>query len=204
MATIESILATSAAGASKPRKKIAQRQLELRGKLWPHITPGHLWRRKEHDGFYTIPRTMPLMLSIMDDLAGGKPVSTTYLELWARAFDECFVSLSKSREMAFHAGFTGQRAERTWRERIKILADLGFIELQAGSSGAMSYALILNPYFVIRRLREKKNPGVRDDKFNALIERAAEIGANDLDRPDPWLTPVVAAPEKEKPTKKKK
>ncbi len=94
---------------------------------------------------------MPLILSIMDDLANGQPVGMTYLELWGRAFDECFVTLSKPREMAFHAGFVGQRAERTWRGRMKIFADLGFIDLQPGPSGAMSYALILNPYLVIRR-----------------------------------------------------
>ncbi|ATQ69079.1 MULTISPECIES: hypothetical protein [Methylosinus] len=143
----------------KPRKKIAQRQLELRKKLWPHVTDGHLWQRLHHDGFATIPRTMPLILTIMDDLANGQPVSMTYLDLWGRAFDECFVTLSKPREMAFHSGFTGQRAERTWRGRIKLLAELGFIELQAGASGPMSYAVILNPYLVIRRLHEQKHVG---------------------------------------------
>lgn len=68
--------------ASKPRKKITLRQLELRARLWPHITDLHLWCRQHHDGFVTIPRTMPIILSIMDDLANGQPVSSTYLELW--------------------------------------------------------------------------------------------------------------------------
>ncbi len=103
----------------KPRKKIAQRRMELRAKLWPHVTGGHLWQRQHHNGFVTIPRTMPLIMSIMDDLSNGQPVSMTYFELWSRAFDECFVTLSKAREIAFHSGFTGQRAERTWRGRMK-------------------------------------------------------------------------------------
>ena len=131
---------------------------------------------------------MPLMMSIMDDLAEGQPVSMTYLELWCRAFDECFVTLSKPREMAFHAGFTGQRAERTWRARMKILSDLGFIDIKEGPSGPMSYALIYNPYLVIRRLHAAKTFGVREDKYNALMERAGEISANDLDMPDPWVS----------------
>jgi hypothetical protein len=180
----------------KPRKKIAQRQLELRGRLWPHHVDGHIWQRKHHNGFATIPRTMPLMLTIMDDLSDGKPVSATYNELWCRAFDECFVTLSKPREMAFHAGFTGQRGERTWRERMKILAELGFIDIKEGPSGPMSYALILNPYLVIRRHLHQKHPGIRVDKYNALMERAGEIGATDLDMPDPWApAPVASAPE---------
>lgn len=91
----------------KPRKKIAQRQLEMRKRLWPDLTDGHLWDRKSHDGSTTLPRTMPLILSIMDDLANGQPVGMTYLELWSRAFDESFVTLSKPREIAFHAGHGG-------------------------------------------------------------------------------------------------
>jgi hypothetical protein len=177
--------------AAKPRKKIAQRQLELRGRLWPTHNDGHIWRRQHHQGFVTIPRPMPLMLDIMNDLAGGQPVSSTYLELWCRSFDECFVTLSKPREMAFHAGFAGQRGERTWRARMKILAELGFIDLKPGPSGPMSYALILNPYLVIRRLMREGNPGIRLDKYHALIERAGEISATDLDMPDPWAPPPV-------------
>jgi len=178
-------------GASRPRKKIAQRQLELRARLWPTVTSGHLWERKLHDGYTTVPRTMALILSIMDDLANGQPVGITYLELWARAFDESCVTLSKPREMAFHSGFIGQRAERTWRSRMKILAELGFTDLQPGPSGPMSYALIYNPYLVIRRLHDQANPGIREDKYNALIERAGEIGATDFDLPDPWAPPTV-------------
>jgi hypothetical protein len=174
-----------------PRKKIAQRQLELRSRLWPTHHDGHIWRRQAHDGFMTLPRTMPLILEIMNDLAGGQPVSTTYLELWGRAYDESFVTLSKPREMAFHAGFGGQRGERTWRGRMKLLAQLGFVDIKEGPSGPMSYALILNPYLVIRRHMQQGHPGVRADKYNAIIQRAGEIGAADLDMPDPWTTPAT-------------
>ena len=120
------------------------------------------------------------MLSIMDDLAKGQPVSGTYLELWCRTFDENFVTLSKPREIAFHSGFTGQRAERTWRGRLNILADLSFIRLSEGPSGPASYALILNPYKVIQYHHRQKTPGLRLDKFNALMERAADIGDESL------------------------
>ncbi len=183
-------LAATINAQTKPRKKIAQRQLELRARLWPNMTDGHIWRRKYHNGFTTIPRTMPLIMSIIDDLAGG-PVAMAYLELWGRAFDEGFVTLSRPREIAFHAGFDGQRGERTWRSKMKLLSELGFIEIQGGPSGPMSYALILNPYLVIRRWHEQKRPALREDKYNALIERAGEIGAEDFDLPDPWARPVT-------------
>ncbi len=171
----------------KPRKKIAQRQLELRKKLWPNVGPEWLWDRHVNHGFTTLPRCMPIILSIMDDLAKGQPVSMTYLELWCRSFDEVFVVLSKPQATAFHAGFSGQRAERTWRTRLKLLEDLCFILLQEGPSGPSSYALILNPYKIIEYHHQQKHPGLRADKWNALIERMSEIG-------DESLTPSPTAP----------
>jgi hypothetical protein len=172
-------------------RKYIERQLSLRARLWPDITDNDLWVRTERDGFITIPRTMPLILDIMDDMANGQPISSTYLELWCRSFDECFVTLSKPREIAFHSGFTGQRAERTWAGRMRLLDDLGFIRTKEGASGPLTYALILNPYHVIKGHHDKRTPGLRSDKYNALMARAVEIGATDLDEPSP--EPVEAA-----------
>jgi hypothetical protein len=184
---------------AKPPKKIARRQLELRARLWPDLKETDLWSRHTHDGFSTIPSTMPLIMSIMDDLSKNQPVSFTYLELFCRAFDECFVTLSKAREIAFHAGFSTQRAERTWKARLKILHDLGFIDLKSGPSGPASYALILNPYRVIQRHHEQETTGLREDKYNALVARAIEIGDESL-TPPAAATPVPAAPSPPVPT----
>jgi hypothetical protein len=166
--------------AKQSRKKIVLRQLELRNRLWPDVPQDLLWTRQTHHGFTTLPRAMPLMLGIMDDLAKGQPVSSTYLELWCRAFDDCFVILSKPREMAFNSGFSGQRAERTWRARLNILANLRFVSLREGPSGPASYALILNPYRIVQYHYQQKTPGLRMDKYNALVERALEIGDESL------------------------
>jgi hypothetical protein len=117
----------------------------------------------------------------MDSLSKGKPVSSTYFDIWCRAFDECFVTLNKNQEMAFHAGFTGQRALQTWRDRVRILSELGFIDVKPGPSGDMSYALIYNPYEVIKRHHKKRHPGLTLDMYNAISARAIEIGANDLE-----------------------
>jgi hypothetical protein len=173
----------------KPRKKIAQRQAELRARLWPDIHDGYIWNRHDHDGFTSIPRALPLILSIVDDLTNGKPASMAYFELWGRAFDEGFVNLTNPKEIAFNAGYTGQRGERVWRERMQALADVELIKIEAGPSGKMSYALILNPYLVIRRLYDQGHPGVLRDKYNALMQRAAETSATDFELPDPWKNP---------------
>ncbi|WP_063980262.1 hypothetical protein [Bradyrhizobium sp.] len=178
----------------KPPKKIAKRQLELRAKLWPSLNEGDLWSRHTHDGFSTIPSTMALIMGIMDDLSKNKPVSSTYLELWNRSFDEGFATLSKAREIAFHSGFWSERAERTWKERLKILHDLEFINLQSGASGPASYALILNPYKVIQKHHERKTPGMREDRYNALVARAIELGDISLSPAAPSPPPVAVAP----------
>jgi hypothetical protein len=165
----------------RSKAKIEKKQLQLRAQLWPTLKEDQLWRRKVSRGFTTIPRTMPLLLSLMDGLSKNKPVSSAYLDLWCRAFDECFVTLNKPKEMAFYAGFTGQRAEQTWIGRIRLLAELGFINIQPGPSGPLSYALIYNPYQIVRRHREENNPGLNLQTYNALLSRVSEIGAEDLD-----------------------
>lgn len=166
---------------SRPTKYI-KKVRELRAKLWPEVNfKTQLWHRKTSDGFVSVPRTMPLIISIIDDLTKGAPAGMTWAELWCRAYDEMYISLSKSKELAFHSGFTGQRAERTWAEKIRKLSELGFIKIKDGQAGPLSHALLMNPYLVIKRLHENKYPGLTQDKYNALVERAIEIGASDLD-----------------------
>lgn len=163
------------------QNKITRKQLKLREQLWPSLDEARLWTRMKKDGYTTIPRAMPLILQIMDDLSKGKPVSSTYLELWCRAYDECFVTLTKPTEMAFHSGFTGQRALATWRNRIEILANLEFIDIKPGPSGPMSYSLLWNPYEVIKKHHDAKHAEIAQDAYNALLARTVEIGADDLD-----------------------
>jgi hypothetical protein len=157
-----------------------KKQLALRQKLWPEAQSAELWNRKRNDGFVTVPRTMPLVLRIIDELAKGLRPSPVYLELWSRVFDEGFVTLSKAEEMAFGSGYYGQRAVLTWRKRIETLRDLGFIQVASGPSGPLSYALIMNPHLVIKEHKKKKSVGFCEDSFHALLARGLEVGADDL------------------------
>jgi len=162
-------------------KQVVEKVIALRSKFWPDLTEEELWNRKEFDGFTSIPRTMPIIMNIIDDLTKTKPASMTYLTLWCRAYDEMYVSLNDPAELAFHAGFTGQRAIRTWQDRMTALEKLGFVKLATGPRGSLSHAAIPNPHFVIRRLHEQKTPGLTAAAFNTLVERANEIGAKDMD-----------------------
>jgi hypothetical protein len=160
-------------------RTILQRQLEIRRRLWPEFSDEMLWSMKE--GWVAIPRLMPLMLSIMDDLSGkGFPVGRTYLELWTRMrIEEGFVALNRPEEMAFHAGFEGQRALRTWKDRMSRLNTIGLISLKSGPLGDYSYAILRNPYHIIKQAHAKGR--VHDNKWQALMVRANEINAYDID-----------------------
>ena len=159
---------------------VTKKKLKLRATLWPDVSDDDLWDRKRSVGWLTLPRAFPIILRIMDVLAEkGKPVSPTYLDLWCRTYDDSFAVASKPQEMAFYAGFTGQRAQHTWTARVRQLADLGFIRLANGASGPAHYILILNPFHVIKR---HIDAGYVSAAFqNTLTERMIDIGADDMD-----------------------
>jgi hypothetical protein len=123
---------------------------------------------------------MPLILQIMDDLSKGRPVSSTYLGLWCDTWDNSMVTVAKHREMAHAAGFTGQRATYTWGTRMYLLQELRFIDIKPGTSGPISHVILWNPHWVIRWHRDQKTPGLVEANFNALLERAIDIGAKDM------------------------
>ncbi|MGR9499420.1 hypothetical protein ACU8OJ_21930 [Rhizobium leguminosarum] len=165
-----------------PRNKqrdILKRQLDARSKLWPDLSDGMIWKM-DNDGWTAVPRLMPLMMGIMDDLSGkGFPVGPTYFEMWCRLREEAFLTLNRPEEMAFHAGFEGQRALRTWKDRVQRLANLGFIGLKAGPLGDLSYAVFYNPYHILKRAFLKGL--IQEKKWQALVIRANEVSAFDLD-----------------------
>ena len=158
---------------------IAQKQLDQRQALWPNAEP-RLWNRKANKGFATIPKTMPLILQVMDEMSKGKPLSATYLGLWCATWDNSLVNISKTQEMAHAAGFSGQRAEYTWSARMKLLHEFGFIGIKPGKSGPISHVIIWNPHLVIREHYARRTPGLIEATYNILLDRALEIGAKDM------------------------
>jgi len=164
--------------ANSRSKRIGQKMLVMREQLWPNANDFNLWNRKKRKGFTTMPRNMPLILQIMDSLSNGKPVSSTYLSLWCRVFDESMVTITNPMEVAFEVGFRSQRAVNTWAGRMKILVELGFIDAKESSNGPYNYVLIWNPYHVIKKLYEAGK--IEEKDYIALSQRALDIGATDL------------------------
>jgi hypothetical protein len=103
------------------------------------------------------------------------------------------VNIAKPQEMAHAAGFNGQRAAYTWSGRMQLLKTLNFIDIKPGRAGSISHVLIWNPHRVIRWHHAQKTPGLVEANFNALLERALEIGANDM--MDNLVIPATPTPE---------
>ena len=174
---------------------ITKKQLALRELHWPGAAPS-LWHRTANKGFATIPKTMPMILKIMDEMTKGAPVSSTYLTLWCSTWDNSFVVLNKHGDMANASGFGGQRGEHTWATRMKKLKELHFIDIKAGKSGPMSNAIVWNPHLVLRWHHDHKTPGLTEASYNSLMEWALDIGAKDMTDPPAIVPPpqVVVPP----------
>ncbi len=167
---------------SKKRKSSIQEKKEkIRAQAWPELDDEMIWHRLKTDGWLSLPRAMPLVLRIMDLLAPkGKPVSQTYLELWCRTFDDSFLIVTNPREMAFFSGFSGERAETTWKTRIKLLNEMGFIDIKGSPMNPVHYILIYNPYLILQKHHESGL--LKDDLYETLVQRLIEIGADDLQK----------------------
>jgi hypothetical protein len=163
---------------SKTRIPPAKRRRDLRHHLWGDVKNEDLWLRTQNHGFTTIPRTMSIILRIIDKLSDkGAPLSATYLALWCFVFDEAFVEIRNPKEMVFEAGFSGARGENTWRLRMRKLVSLGFLKSRSGVAGEFQYVLILNPIKVIASIYENHE---KDEAFTALLSKLSHVGANDL------------------------
>lgn len=170
---------------------IAENELALRDSMWPDAGDRE-WRRRAYGGFITLPKTLPLLSRAMDEMSKNFPVSQTYVALWSFTWDNAFVRLKNLDEIAFAAGFTGQRGVRTLQDRLKRLDALGFIDLKASGSNRMAFAFLPNPHVVLFELQEALTSktgdpdrkalaqGLQEGTWNAFLGRAQEIGCKDV------------------------
>jgi hypothetical protein len=160
--------------ASSRRLKMAERAQALLAIHFPTVAPEWLWNRKTNDGYTTVPRTMPLVMQVIDAQTKGQPAGHTLFCLWARSPDHPLLTIENPAIFASEAGFFGERAVDTWRRRMKQLQALGFIMPKAGPSGDFHYVLLLNPNASVECLRTHGK--VQDVLYSRFIERLADVG----------------------------
>jgi hypothetical protein len=167
--------------ARTQRAKRISRNSKLRKRIFPDIKDDDIWDWKMENGFATVPRTLPYFGKIMDSLSKGKPLSSTYIALWCRLWDESgIIKNINSSELAWESGFSGQRAVTTWRMRMKKLADLGFIRIKKFGTEEYGYIVLMHPYKVSKTLY-KDGEGYDNDLYEMLNTRADQIGGLDFE-----------------------
>jgi hypothetical protein len=167
------VLATMSPTKPKRNRQAKKRQT-IRESLWPE-SEDTFWNRTKNKGFTTIPRVMPLIMRLIDELGDKKRPSAVYLELWARVFDEGLVSIQNEKEFAFAAGYNGTRAERSMRERLLILVEQGFIKAKRDGLVEYGHILIVNPLQVCVDLNAANK--VSEQWWSAFVRRTTEVGA---------------------------
>lgn len=164
----------SSNASSKPTR--SQRRTQKMQEEFPELTREMLWNRKRHDGFATLPRTMPLAMKIIDAKSEkGHPAGHTLFCLWARAMDHSYIVIDRPKIYATETGLIGERAEGTWKKRMDKLVQLGFILAKDGTSGAYHHVVLLNPNVAVSRLNDRGQ--VQEATWKFFKERAEEIGA---------------------------
>jgi hypothetical protein len=172
-------LAENARTASRPAKKtnfLGQKREELREQLWPGSRQA-IWHRRDHKGFGTIPRLLPLVLHLIKRLSKKGNPADVYVQLWARNFDEGLIEVTDEAAFAFEAGYDSTRAVRTWRDHVLKLEKHGFIKIKPAGIRMIAYILLLNPLDVCARLRSNDSRAASEEWWNAFLKRAKEIGA---------------------------
>ena len=101
----------------KSKRVAKQRREQLRKDFWPDED---FWTASKEKGWFSATRTLSLVLGLMDSkaLSGIRAPSKVYVELLTRHFDSGIIEMKSEDEHAYAAGYTGNRAVRSWRERM--------------------------------------------------------------------------------------
>jgi hypothetical protein len=159
-------------------KTPAQKRREQREALWPN-SDSLLWTAKSAKGFFSAPRTISLVATLIRHLAPKLDPSRVYLDLWARNFEESIVDVGNEQDMAAACGYAlGTRSIRTWRERIDALVKFGFIRVKPSGTRKHGHILLLHPDRVIATLRLRDDLTIPDWWLSLYDARMRDTGAS--------------------------
>jgi len=149
------------AAAKVPRvpSPIEKRRAEARTAEFGKDAGDRIWHKHEK-GFCTVARTMPLMCTLVRELAKGADAARIYLDLWGRQHEDGFVEIHDEEEIAAACGYhAAHRGIRYWRKGMSELERLGFIEVKPRNTRKFGFVLLVHPDDAVNCLiRQPKNP----------------------------------------------
>lgn len=165
------------ATVSKTPTKTDTRRRKIRDERWVGAVK-YLWHRAEEPGFVTIPRTLPLIGTLIKVLVPKTDASRVYIDLWGRVFDQGLVEINDEMQFAMSAGYPeGSRNVRTWQERMRTLEELGFILTSPSASRRYGFVLILHPHKVVELMNLERPAVIPSWWWSLYRERLRDIGA---------------------------
>lgn len=156
--------------------KADARRLRKRNDLWREAE--HIAAKPFETGWWKASRALALFLSLTRDrrITGRLDCSAVYLDLLSRDYGQGFVEILDEADHAFCSGYFGERAVRSWRERMEKLAEAGFIMIKPKANRRVGYALILDQYTVAHSLRAQSK--VDDIWWQNYLQRLDAAGVD--------------------------
>ncbi len=164
-----------------------QRRTEKREQLWPGSAAVVFDLSKaETAGYVRMPRIVPMLTSLLNDLSGKLNAGPLYAALWANDYGQGLVEVRDYRYLLHEAGYdTKGRARRTWNERIAILKKLGCINTATNGIEEDAFIILYNPYFVAGWLYFRAAAGdaevakvLTEEWWGLFCERCKMIGVD--------------------------
>lgn len=149
-----------------------QKREQLKAELFPReVRP---WLGPEETGYFCAPRSLPLVLALLNSkqVSGDKDPTTVYVDLLSRHLGQGIVEMGYEDDHAFASGYYGSRSTRTWRDRMRILEDVGLIRVAPKGNRQYGYVLLVHPTIVIQSLMEQGH--VSEEWWNAFRVRQIE------------------------------
>jgi hypothetical protein len=167
-------MADAPAPKKKSIKRLILRRRAKRDTLWPDAA-GVVFSPAS-GGWTQMPRTIPMIASLIDELCGRDKAGRLYITLWAYEFGDGFVEVPDPAILALEAGYVTNRAERSFHERMTILRELGLVRAAPLGLREFGYVLLLDPHHVIAKMYYKKPGKVPPHWWTAFVARCGTIG----------------------------
>lgn len=123
----------------------------IKNQHWPEE---EAWEGANETGWFTAPRTLPLILQVIDSkkISGNSSPSRVYIELLSRHLSHGIIELGSENDHAYASGYTTSRGIRTWKDQMKTLEEKGFIKTKSLGSQLYKFVIIVHPAKVMQKL----------------------------------------------------
>lgn len=135
----------------KSRSK--KRRTGLEEQITTHWKDEKPWNMVRGSGWFAAPKLLPVVLSILDELAPkGIKLGSTYLALLSLTWEGVPITTIKDEsETAMLAGFAGKNRKYAFRQRLALLEELGMVCV-VGNPGEWQQVFIKEPVPAIEAL----------------------------------------------------